>query len=97
MPKQQPQLDPDIADTAPSNPTLTGYDQDHVVTYLRLLDSDADGADWREVARIVLRIAPDREPDRARPAVVRPLASANRTRAPGFSPWLRAAAPDSHE
>jgi hypothetical protein len=31
-----------------------------------LLDADGDGADWREVARIVLRIDPEREPDRAR-------------------------------
>jgi hypothetical protein len=29
---------------------LTGYDQEHLVTYLRLLDADAEGADWREVA-----------------------------------------------
>jgi hypothetical protein len=35
------------------------------VTYLRLLDADAEGADWREVARIVLHIDPDREPERA--------------------------------
>ena len=51
---QKPPLDPDVADVAPSAPTLTAYDQEHVVTYLRLLDADAEGADWREVARIVL-------------------------------------------
>ena len=68
MSKQQPPVDPDIADTAPSEPRLTVYDQDHLVTYFRLLDADADGADWREVARIVLHIDPDREPDRARHA-----------------------------
>jgi hypothetical protein len=26
---------------------LTGYDQQHLVTYLRLLDADAEGADWQ--------------------------------------------------
>jgi hypothetical protein len=46
---------------------LTGYDQQHLVTYLRLLDADAEGADWREVAKIVLHIDPEREPDRTPP------------------------------
>jgi hypothetical protein len=32
------------------------------------VDADAEGADWREVARIVLHIDPDRESDRARRA-----------------------------
>jgi hypothetical protein len=27
-----------------------------IVTYLRLLDANVDGADWREVSRIVLHI-----------------------------------------
>jgi len=45
---------------------LTVYDEQHAVTYIRLLDADAKGADWREVARIALHIDPDREPDRAR-------------------------------
>jgi hypothetical protein len=59
-------LDPNIADLAPSDPALTEYDEEHLVTYLRMLDANADGADWREVARIVLHIDPEREPDRAR-------------------------------
>ena len=62
---KQPPLDPDVADTAPSDATLTVYDEEHIVTYLRMLDADADGADWRDVARIVLHLDPDREPDRA--------------------------------
>jgi hypothetical protein len=45
---------------------LTSYDERHAITYLRLLDAEADGADWREVARIVLHIDPEHEPDRAR-------------------------------
>ena len=35
---------------------------------MRMLDANAEGADWREVAQIVLHINPDREPDRARQA-----------------------------
>ena len=37
-----PPLDPDVADLAPDDPVLTAYDEQHVVTYLRLLDADAD-------------------------------------------------------
>jgi type VI secretion system activator RovC-like protein len=58
--------DPDVADQAPTADALTGYDQEHLVTYLRLLDAEADGADWREVARVVMHIDPAHEPTRAR-------------------------------
>jgi hypothetical protein len=39
-----PPLDPDVADAAPSDSVLTLYDEEHVITYLRLLDADAQGA-----------------------------------------------------
>lgn len=61
----KPQLDPDVADVAPNEAMLTAYDEQHVVTYIRLLQAEGQGADWREVARIVLHIDPEREPDRA--------------------------------
>jgi hypothetical protein len=48
-----PPLDPDVADLAPSDPVLTVYDEQHAVTYMRMLDADANR---REVARIVLHI-----------------------------------------
>jgi hypothetical protein len=35
-------LDPDIADTAPTTSVPTPYDHDHTITYLRLLDADAE-------------------------------------------------------
>jgi hypothetical protein len=56
----------DVADLTPNDPALTGYDEEHLVTYLRMLD--AEGADWREVSRIALHIDAEREPDRARRA-----------------------------
>jgi hypothetical protein len=59
-------LGPDVADTAPSGSVLTVYDEEHLITFLRLLDADAEGADWREVARIVLHIDPERETARGR-------------------------------
>jgi hypothetical protein len=65
-PMQKPPLNPDVADTAPSDPVLTVYDDEHIITYLRLLDADAEGADWRDVARVVLRLDPEHESDRAR-------------------------------
>ncbi|RXG87973.1 DUF2285 domain-containing protein [Bradyrhizobium zhanjiangense] len=59
-------LDPDVADVAPSESAMTAYDEGHVVTYMRLLQAEGEGADWREVARVVLHMDPEREPDRAR-------------------------------
>lgn len=42
---------------------ITDYDREHLKTYLRLLDADADGADWEEVVEIVMGVDPavDRE------------------------------------
>src|ERR1700675_2578624 len=65
-PIQKPPLDPDVADTAPSGSMLTVYDEEH--SYLRLLDADVQGADWREVDRIVLHLDPEHQFDRARRA-----------------------------
>ena len=67
---QKPPLDPEVADTAPSDSVLTVYDEEHLITYLRLLDADAVGADWRDVARIVLHIDSARS-IRSRPEGVR--------------------------
>ncbi|MGY4285558.1 hypothetical protein ACVWXO_004778 [Bradyrhizobium sp. LM2.7] len=73
---QTPPLDPNVADLAPTGPVLTSYDEEHVVTYIRLLQAEGEGADWREVARIVLHVDPEREPDRARNAYQSHLARA---------------------
>ena len=61
-----PPLNPGVADLAPSGPLLTDYDEEHAVTYMRMLDADAEGADWREVSRVVLQIDPERDPVHAR-------------------------------
>jgi Uncharacterized conserved protein (DUF2285) len=65
---QKPPPDPDVADTAPSDSVLTVYDEEHVITYLRLLDADAEDADWREVARLMLHLDSEQDSDRARRA-----------------------------
>ncbi|UWU70594.1 DUF2285 domain-containing protein [Bradyrhizobium sp. NC92] len=72
----KPQLDPDVADVAPDEPALSAYDEQHVVTYMRLLQAEGEGADWREVARLILHMDPEREPDRARRAYQSHLARA---------------------
>jgi hypothetical protein len=59
-------LVPAVADEAPSSSTLTSYDKEHLLTYLRLLDAQAEGAEWDEAALLVLNIDPVREPARAR-------------------------------
>jgi hypothetical protein len=87
-----PPLDPDVADSAPDDPVLTVYDEKHLVTYWRLLDAEADGADWKEVARIVLHIDPDREPARARNAFDSHLARAKWMADHGYRDLLRGGA-----
>jgi hypothetical protein len=86
---QKPQFDPDVADAAPANPVLTRYDEEHIITYLRLLDADAEGADWREITQIVLHIDPEREPARARQAFDSHLARAKWMTEHGYRHLLR--------
>ena len=90
---QSPPLDPPVSDTAPSGGVLTGYDEQHLVTYLRLLDADAEGADWQEVARIVLHIDPAQEPERAHRAWTSHLARARWMTESGYRHLLRGGAP----
>jgi hypothetical protein len=89
---RMPPLDPDVADIAPSGAILTSYDHEHLVTYLRLLDAEADGADWRDVARIVLHLDPNRETDRARQAFDTHLARARWMMHKGYRQLLRGGA-----
>ncbi len=91
---RKPPLNPDVADVAPTDATLTTYDEQHVITYLRLLDANADGANWREVAKIVLHIDPDGEPARAQRAFETHLARAKWMIEHGYRQLLRAVAPD---
>lgn len=45
VPMLRPLLDPDVADVAPDAPILTGYDEERLLTYIRLLDAAAENAD----------------------------------------------------
>lgn len=55
-----------FSDKVPDPAQLTAYDECHLVDYLRLLDADAEGADWREAAALIFGIDVAADPDRAR-------------------------------
>ncbi len=57
---------PAFLDEPPLSGTLTPYDREHMVLYLRLLDSARDGADWREAVKILFKLDPDCDPRRCR-------------------------------
>jgi hypothetical protein len=90
---QSPPLDPDVADIAPTERALTPYDHEHAITYLRMLDADAEGADWREVSLIVLHIDPDQHAERARRAFDSHLARAKWMSREGYKHLLRSGWP----
>ncbi|MFG3595544.1 DNA -binding domain-containing protein [Bradyrhizobium sp. RDI18] len=73
----------------PAAPALTEYDEQHMITYMRLLDADQQGADWRDISRIVLRIDPDNEADRARLAFESHLSRARWMTEQGYRHLLR--------
>ncbi len=56
---------PDFMDEPPKSEHLTDYDRAHFVTYLRLLDAEAESAHWAEVVRIIFGLDPDKQPERA--------------------------------
>ena len=62
----KPRIDAPILDQAPTTDKLTDYDRLHLITYIRLLDADADGIPWEEASRLILHIDPDTEPKRAK-------------------------------
>ncbi|CDN94522.1 MULTISPECIES: DNA -binding domain-containing protein [Rhizobium/Agrobacterium group] len=53
-------------DAPPSSDTLTTYDREHMKLYMRLLDAERDGADWREAVHILFGLDPYRDPTRCR-------------------------------
>jgi hypothetical protein len=57
-----------------------------------VLDAHNEGADWREVSRIVLHIDPEREPERARRAFESHLARAKWMTEQGYRHLLRGGA-----
>jgi hypothetical protein len=56
----------DFLDEPPEGTTVTTYDRKHTKLYLRLLDAATEGADWRDVTRVIFGLEAEREPARAR-------------------------------
>ena len=54
------------SDCAPEVPQLTEYDECHLTDYLRLIDADDGGIDWRAAASEILGIDVSAEPQRAK-------------------------------
>lgn len=56
---QEPQT---FLDEPPLSETITSYDRQHIKLYMRLVDANRDGADWREAVPIVFGLDPDGDP-----------------------------------
>ena len=76
-------------DRAPDALHITPYDETHHRTYRRLLDADAEQADWCEAVRIIFGIDPAAEPDRARLVYESHLARARWMCETGYRHYLR--------
>lgn len=57
---------PAFKESPPLTDRVNAYDEAHLATYLRLLDADEEGADWREVVKIVFGLDVASDPARAR-------------------------------
>ncbi len=80
---------PDFQDQPPDKAHLTDYDERMAASYLRLLDAEAEGSDWREAVQIIFGLDPIREPDRAKIVHDSHLARAHWMTHTGFADLLR--------
>lgn len=53
-------------DEPPQLDRVSAYDEAHLSSYVRLLDAEAEGADWREIVTIIFGVDPDKAPERAK-------------------------------
>jgi hypothetical protein len=80
-----------FSDEPPQSSTLTEYDRQHLVLYMRLLDAAEEGAEWTEVARILFGLDPERDGARARIVYQNHLARARWMAEHGYRDLLRSA------
>ena len=85
---------PQFLDQPPQGQQLTSYDREHMVLYLRLLDSHRNGADWREAAQILFGLDATIEPVRTRKVHDAHLARAQWMTEHGYRELLRKGQPD---
>ncbi|MBN9567016.1 MAG: DUF2285 domain-containing protein [Alphaproteobacteria bacterium] len=55
----------DFLDQPPAGAKLTAYDEAHLKLYVRLLDANAQKADWREIVEVLFGFDAEAEPERA--------------------------------
>lgn len=77
-----------FSELAPTVCRLTAYDRERLGNYLRLLDADASGADWKEVAHLVLGVDPQIDPKRSKQMYDSHLARAHWISAQGFAEFV---------
>jgi hypothetical protein len=53
-------------DRPPHTERVNAYDEQHLAVYLQLLMAEEEGADWREVVRVIFGLDPTHEPARAK-------------------------------
>ena len=53
-------------DCPPQLDRVSSYDEKHLASYIRLLDAEAEGADWREAVSIIFGLDPNKHPERAK-------------------------------
>ncbi|OYY77203.1 MAG: hypothetical protein B7Y43_12085 [Sphingomonas sp. 28-62-20] len=74
-----------FSELAPTDDHLTAYDRERLGDYLRLLDAEASGADWKEVAQVVLKVDPQNDRQRCKQMYESHLARARWISAQGFA------------
>lgn len=80
---------PVVANEVPWSQSLTEYDRQHLVTYLRLLDAESDGASPAEMARVILGLDVDKAPEQALRITERHLERARWMTQEGFVEFLK--------
>ena len=80
-----------FADQPPESASMTDYDRQHLALYVRLLDAAQEGADWREVVRVLFGLDPSQDTERARRVHDSHLARARWMTEHGYRDLLRSA------
>ena len=57
---------PSFDDRPPQLDRVSPYDERHLASYIRLLDAEAEGADWRQAVAVIFGLDPEKEPERAK-------------------------------
>lgn len=58
--------EPPFQDQPPQLDRVSTYDEEHLACYIRLLDAETEGADWREAVAIIFGLDPEKDPARAK-------------------------------